>query len=150
MMSRKTVRQGQQLRRSTETSDRKIALRILGKVKGEIAEGKWFERLPGEENTFGELMEKYMTEHSARNKAPRTHERDKSLKKHLIDFFGNRLLVEITPKLISEYKAKRREEGCAPKTLNNELTLMGHAFNLPIKEWEWVRENPVKKSQRKK
>jgi len=44
--------QGKQIRRSTETSDRKIAQRILDKVKGEVAEGKWFERLPGQENSI--------------------------------------------------------------------------------------------------
>ena len=61
--------QGKQMRRSTETDDRKLAKRILDKVRGEIAEGKWFEKLPGEHKTFKELMEKYMEEHSARNKA---------------------------------------------------------------------------------
>jgi hypothetical protein len=78
-------------------------------------------------------MEKYMLEHSARNKAPRTHERDKSLKKHLVDFFGNWPLAEITPRLIAEFKSKRREEGAAPQTINNETSLMSHAVNLAIK-----------------
>ena len=106
--------------------------------------------LPGEDNTFEELMEKYMLEHSVRNKAPRTHERDKSLKKHLVDFFGNWPLAEITPRLIAEYKSKRREEGAAPQTINNETSLMSHAFNLAIKHWEWVKENPVKKVSKEK
>ena len=39
--------QGKQHRQSTETEDKKVAQRILDKVKGEIAEGKWFEKLPG-------------------------------------------------------------------------------------------------------
>jgi integrase len=95
-------------------------------------------------------MEKYMDDYSARNKAPRTHERDKSLKKHLVDFFGNLPLLEIAPSLIAEYKTSRRKEGAAPKTVNNELVLMSHAFNLAIKDWEWVRENPVKKVSREK
>ena len=144
------IYQGKQHRKSTETEDPKLAKRIFDKVKGEIAEGKWFERLPGENNTFEELMEKYMVEHSARNKAPRTHERDKSLKKHLVDFFGNWPLAEITPRLIAEYKSKRREEGAAPQTINNETSLMSHAFNLAINHWEWVKENPVKKVAKEK
>jgi len=32
--------QGRQIRRSTETADKKLAQRSLDKVKGEIAEGK--------------------------------------------------------------------------------------------------------------
>jgi integrase len=144
------VYQGKQHRKSTETEDPKLAKRIFDKVKGEIAEGKWFERLPGEDRTFEELMEKYMAEHSAINKAPRSHERDKSLKKHLVDFFGNSPLVKITPSLIAEYKTARRATGISPRTLNYELALMSHAFTLAIKEWEWVRENPVKKVSKEK
>ncbi len=102
--------QGKQYRQPTETEDKKLAQRILDKVKGEIAEGKWFERMPGEDRTFREMMENYMTEHSARNKAPRSHVRDKSLKDHLVGFFGDLTLAEITPNLISEYKTKRRDE----------------------------------------
>jgi hypothetical protein len=33
------------IRKSTEAEDRKLAKRIYDKVKGEIAEGKWFEKL---------------------------------------------------------------------------------------------------------
>ena len=54
---------GKQIRRSTETKDRKLATRIFDKLKGEIAEGKWFEKLPGEDYTFSELMDKYLEEY---------------------------------------------------------------------------------------
>lgn len=141
---------GKQIRRSTETDDKKLAQRIYDKVKGEVAERKWFEKLPGEDRTFGEMMERYMTEHSARNKAPKSHTRDKSLRDHLVKTFGDLTLLEITPNLISEYKTKRRGEGASPRTLNYELALMSHAFNLAIKEWEWVKENPVAKVSKEK
>jgi len=141
---------GKQIRKSTETSDKKLAKRIYDKILGKIAEGKWFERLPGEEKTFAEMMEKYLREYSARNKAPKSHTRDKSLADHLLNSFGDLTLVEIAPHLISAYKTKRREEGAAPKTINNELTLMGHAFNIAIREWEWVKENPVCKISKEK
>ncbi len=144
------VYRGRRYRKSTETGDRKLAQRIYDKVKGEIAVGKWFERLPGEEKTFKEMAEKYLNEYSIRNKAPTTHIRDKSLFAHLINFFGEFTLTEITPNLISDYKTKRREEGAAPKTINNELSLMNHAFNLAIKEWEWIKENPVSKVSKEK
>ena len=141
---------GRQIRKSTETNDKKLAERIYHKLLGEVAEGKWFERLPGEEKTFREMMEKYLVEHSARNKAKTSHIRDKSLANHLLKYFGDLNLVEITPKLISEYKTKRREEKAAPKTINNELILMGHTFNIGIREWEWVKENPVSRISKEK
>lgn len=142
--------QGKQIKKTTGTDDKKLAMRIFDKVKGEVAERKWFERLPGEDLTFKEMMERYMAEHSARNKAPKSHLRDKSLRDHLIGHFGEMTLAEITPNHISEYKTRRREEGASPRTLNYELALMSHAFNLAIKDWEWVRENPLKKVSREK
>jgi len=134
---------GEQIRRSTETEDKKLAIRIFDKLKGDIAEGKWFEHLEGEDNTFNDLMDRYMKEHSAINKASSSHLRDKGLEKHLRKAFGNLMLTEITSKIIAEYKVNRRGDGVSPRTINYELTLMGHAFNLAIKEWEWIKDNPV-------
>jgi integrase len=113
-------------------------------VKGEIAEGKWFERLPGEEKTFRQLMEKYMTEHSPK-KSPKQHVRDKSSLGHLSPYFKDLTLTEITPKMINEYKVKRYGEKAAPGTINRELNLMRHAFSMAVKEWEWIRDNPLRR-----
>ena len=76
--------QGKQVRRSTETDDKKLAEKIYHKVMTDVAEGKWFERPIGDTKTFTEMMDKYMREHSAKNKAPTTHKRDKSLLAHLL------------------------------------------------------------------
>jgi integrase len=141
---------GTRYRQSTETADKKLARKILDKVRGEIVEGKWFEKLPGEEKTFKGMMERYMRGHSARNKTPKSHSRDKSLQDHLVAYFKDLYLAEISPKLIANYKTRRREEGAAPQTINNELSLMSHAFSLAIKEWEWLRDNPVKKVSKEK
>ena len=137
--------QGQQIRRSTETDDKKLAEKIHHKVMAEVIEGKYFDRQPGENIIFEELMKKYMKKHSSKNKTPKSHVRDKSLSKHLLDSFKGFLLTDITPRVISEYKFKRLEEGAAPKTVLNELILLGHAFTLAVGEWELVNVNPVKK-----
>jgi integrase len=137
------VYQGKQHRRSTETDDPKLAKRILDKVKGEIAGGKWFERLPGEERTFEDLMEKYMQEYSIPKKA--SSKRDQTSLLHLKPFFGKCLLPEVTPSLLNEYKVMRRLGGAAPATINREMALMKHAYSLAVREWEWTRDNPVKK-----
>lgn len=62
---------------------------------------------------------------------------------HLNRYFGDYIFDQLTPKVISDYKFERRKEGAAPKTINNELSLMGWIYNLAIKEWEWARNNPV-------
>lgn len=38
-----------------------------------------------------------------------------------------------------------QREGVKPSTINRELATMKKAFNLALKEWEWVKENPVTK-----
>ncbi len=134
---------GKQIRQSTETTDKNLAKRIYDKVLGEIAEGKWFDRLPGEERTFKQMMERYMAEHSTPKKA--SSKRDRGSLTHLLPFFGSYTISEITPQLISEYKTTRRGQKASPSTINRELALMKHAFNLALKEWEWVNDNPVKK-----
>jgi len=135
---------GQQIRRSTETDDQKLAKRIFDKLKGEIAEGKWFKRLPGEDFTFKDLIEKYLKEYSATNKAASSHKRDQSLTDHLLEVFRDYYLPDITTAMIADYKVKRRDEKASPRTINYELTLMSHAFNIAIREWEWIKDNPVR------
>jgi integrase len=142
--------QGKQIRESTGTDDRKLAQRIFDKTKGEIAKGTWFEHLPGEDYTFAELMDKYLKEYSAVNKAKSSPIRDIRLNNHLQKHFGKFYLPEITPKMISEYKIKRRNEGASARTLNYELTVMSHAFNLATKEWEIIKDNPVQKVAKEK
>lgn len=137
------VCQGRHYRESTETRDRKLAKRIYDKVKGEIAEGKWFERLPGEEMTFRDLMGKYMKEHSPK-KSPKQHVRDKNSQDHLLPFLGDYRLMEISPKTVEAYKVKRYEEGASPGTINRELVLLKHAFNKALRDWELIRENPIR------
>ena len=134
--------QGQQTQKSTGVKDRKLAEKIYCKIMTQIAEGKWFERLPGDEKTFKEMMDRYMTEHSIPNK--KSWQRDRDSLTHIFPVFGELTLPEITSPRISEYKSHRRLEGAAPATINKELALMKHAFTLAIKEWEWARENPVK------
>lgn len=140
---------GKRVRRSTETADKKLAEKIHAKVLTEITEGRWFEKMPGEHKTFREMMDKYLDEYSPQ-KRPKSHLRDKSLASHLKGYFGELTLSEISPKDIYAYKVMRREEEAAPKTINNELILMGHAYNLAMKEWEWIGSNPVSRVSKEK
>ena len=136
-------------RKSTETVDRKLAERIYHSVLGKIAEGKWFDRLPGEDTTFRDMMERYLTEHTDRNKALSSQRRDRGMRDRLSEFFGDMMLTAIRPRLIADYKSKRRLDGVSPKTINNELTLMSHAFTLCVKEWELVSIMSPKNSDRR-
>jgi integrase len=131
---------GKHYRKSTETEDRKLAQRIHDKVKGEIAEAKWFEKLPGEDKTFKEMMEKYLDEYASKRVSEKSF---RGYAKKPISYLGDYTLSEVTPKTINEYKVKRRNDGVGPASINRELATMKKAFNLAIKEWEWIEKNPV-------
>ncbi len=132
--------QGKQIRRSTETTDRKLAEAIYSKVHVRIIEGKYFEQGEEVERTVAELLDRYEQEHIPKKASQRAL---RGYLKNLAPFFGPYTLVEVTPKLIVQYKGKRYQDGVKPATINRELALMKHAFNLAIKEWEWAKDNPV-------
>jgi hypothetical protein len=60
---------GRQIKRSTEVRDKKMAEKIHHKVMTQIAEGKWLEVDPAMDVTFGELMDKYLSEYSPKKAA---------------------------------------------------------------------------------
>lgn len=131
---------GQQVRRSTGTSDKRLAEAILSKVKVQIIEGRFFEKQEAQERSLAELMDRYASEHAARRA---NHRRELTSIQNLKNFFGNPTLDHITPKLIVAYKNKRYTDGVKPATINRELATLKKAFNLARREWEWCTDNPV-------
>ncbi|MHB8370471.1 MAG: tyrosine-type recombinase/integrase [Leptospirales bacterium] len=141
--------QGKQIRRSTETTDKKLAERIYHKVLGELAQGDWLDRLPGEEKILSELFGKYLEEHSKPNKSEKSWIRDKGMVIRILKEFGDVTLVEVSPRQISEYKARRRAEGASAATVNKELSFLRHVFETAV-VWEWLLDNPASRIPKEK
>ena len=131
---------GKRYRKSAETEDKKFAQRIYDKVKGEIAEGKWFDKLPGEDKTFREMVERFETEHLSQLAS---YKAAKSYVTQLKNFFGDYLVSEVTPSLINEFKLKRKAQGVKPATIRRQFDILKRAFNIAMKEWEWCSSNTV-------
>lgn len=131
--------QGLQVRRSTSTTDKRLAESILAKVKVQIAEGRFFETREEQERTFREMMDRYLTERVVL-KAPKSRLRDQAALGHLLPRLGDKVLAHITPKVMASYKVQRRMERAAPATINKELQLVRHAFNLAMREWPSTQE----------
>jgi len=132
--------QGQQVRRSTGTTDKRLAEAILGQVRVQIIEGRFFEKPTAQQRTFTELMHRYISEHAARRA---NYRRELTSVKNLKTFFGNPTLDHVTPKRIVAYKNQRYVDGVKPATINRELATLKKAFNLARREWEWCTDNPV-------
>jgi len=132
--------QGRRIRRSTGTTNRVLAGSILAKVQIQLIEGQYFDSLEERTRTFGELMDRFEREHIVKLASRATCE---AFVKRFRQFFGDRTLAQITPKLIVEYKNSRSAVGVKAATINREMTCLKKAFNLAKREWEWCRDNPV-------
>lgn len=61
---------------------------------------------------------------------------------HLIPFFQNTALNQISSFDVERYKKYRQEENAAKATINRELAALSHLFNKAI-EWEWIDKRPA-------
>ena len=141
--------EGKKTQKSLETSDKKLARAIEAKIRTEIVEGVYFEKLVGRKKTFSDLMDRFIKEHAPKVSVNMQVSYTVSLK-HLSPYFGKTSLTSISPKMISRYKVLRRDEGAKPASIIKELAMMSKAFSLSVKEWEWLKDNPVSRVQNEK
>ena len=135
----RTIRSLRQKQAHQVSQSKRLATAILAKVTTHVVEGTFFDNREEDDHTFRDMMERYLAERSSM-KAPKSSVRDGSSLKHLVPVLGEKVLSEITPKSLVAYRTQRRTEGAAPATINKELQLVRHAFNLAMREWEWCRE----------
>ena len=140
---------GRKIQKSLKTANKKSALAREAKVRTEIVDGSFFEKLVGRNKTFRDMMDKLMKEHSPKVSNNTQISYTTSLN-HLIPFFGESSLLSISPKMISRYKVLRKDESAAPSSVNRELSMLSKAFSLAVREWEWLRDNPVSRVPREK
>ena len=135
---------GKKVQKCLGTKNKASAQRNDTKIRDEINEGTYFERLAGQNKTFKDMVDKFLMEY-APTVSRNMQTSYKTSLNHLIPFFGETNLLSITSKMASRYKVLRKGEGASPASVNRELSMLSTAFNLAIKEWEWVKENPVSK-----
>ena len=134
---------GKQYQKSSNTANKKLAAVILGKIKAEVHEGKWFDRDHARNYTFDDLFEKYFRDHASVHKQQSSIQRDRDSFAHLKESFSGITLDRITSSGIEDYRNMRLSAGAAHSTILNELGLLRNAFNVAIRHWKWCRENPV-------
>lgn len=133
---------GKKVETSLGTSNRKLAQAIEAKIRTEIIEGSYFKKSKGKKITVASLIDKYIAEHSKPNKGEFTYKNDISLSKKIVQQFGNQYLNDVKPMHISKFITERRSDGVGDVSINHELRLLRHAYNLAIHEWELVDETP--------
>lgn len=129
--------QGKRVREKAGTNKRDAENRLAIR-KGEILQGRYQIKQPSK-MTFAEFSEIYM-EYAKANK--RSWLRDHTSLKHLLPAFGAKKLSEINAHAIEEYKILRLAF-VKPSTVNREIVLLKHQFNLAI-AWGKATSNPMK------
>ncbi len=127
------------IQESSHSSIRRDAERLHALRKSEVLRGVYREPVRISLESFAE---RYM-EYAKTNK--RSWLRDQQLLKPLKEFFhAERQLAEITPPEIEGYKLRRRRQ-VSGATVNRELALLKHMFNLAI-DWDlYLGSNPLRK-----
>ncbi len=129
---------GKRVQESTGTANRREAEKFYASRISEIARGDYAKPL---KITISEFGQQYL-EYAKANK--RSWLRDEQIMKHLNAFFGSTLLTDLGPLFIERYKLDRMQV-VAPATVNREIGLLKHLFNL-AEQWGIYRgRNPVKR-----
>lgn len=119
------LRQSETITGTRDDAERELASRL-----GDVAKGLPVSSKP---NTvlFGELADDVLTDYEVNDYSSYAHA-ELRYRLHMIPVFGRKKACQITTAQIKKYIVRRQNEGAAIGTVNRELQLMRHTFNLAI------------------
>ena len=127
---------GERVRRSTDTQDRRQAQELHDKLKSEV----WRLQRLGErpKRTWNDAVVRWLREQA--HKA--THDEDKSKLRWLDRFLAGRELESINRSLIDAITEAKLAEGCSNATCNRTLALLRAILRKSHLDWEWIDRMP--------
>lgn len=132
------VLRGQRYSKSTRSKNKHIAKSIEEETRSQILTKGY---LPyGSSKKFFELCTKYEFEIPERSRKV-----IQSNLNVLKEYFGDRLLSEITPSLVNTYQRDCRAKGLSVARVNHLVATLKHMFKLAVDRWEWINESKVQK-----
>jgi integrase len=127
---------GRQVNRSTRTTDKAIAKRILKKIEAEISEGR-FGLVRSISPRFDVWADQFLeTVHHTNTK--RAY---KSCIVALKRFFGHARLSEVSASRIEEFKASRLKSGTGPATINRSLQVLRRMMKIAERQ-RFIGQSP--------
>lgn len=134
--------QGRQIRKSCQTTNKKLALSIFHKQKSLIAEGRYLDCLKEDSKIgFKEFIPIYMDQHAKIYKRG-WQKADRTYMNRFLPFFDGYKLSQITGQMILHYMQTRLKE-VKPATVNRELSCLKVIFN-KAEEWGYLSKNPAR------
>ena len=133
---------------------RREAKEWASKMEADVRQGRYFGKAESKEHTFSELVDRYL-ELAVHTKSKSFAKYKMQLlwwKNHLEDYY----LCHISPSVISDCKEQLLKEKTpqgtfrSQSTANRYLATLSGAFSIAVREWNWLKENPVSKISRYK
>lgn len=147
----KKVHNGKKVEKSLEVRTRREAEKKYADLLSQILSGAYFQTQE-EVPTMMAVISRYMREVSPFQKG---HQRNREIADHLVAFFEDKLISDVTVPVLSSYKAARltgdlkfgkgKGKLAGESTVKKELSFLRQVFNKAIDEWELCKDNPVKK-----
>ncbi len=128
---------GERVQESTGTASRREAEKFYALRISEVERGEYWKPV---RITLSEFGKRYL-EYAKANK--RSWLRDQQMMEHLNEVLGSAVLSDIGPFEIEQYKLAR-VQSVSPATVNREIALLKHMFNM-AEQWGLYRgRNPVR------
>jgi integrase len=106
---------------------------------------------PAAHRTFQDMLEKYRDEVSKKKKGARWEEiRINKLLAEEVDGLAGKMLGSIGKADIAQWRDRKIQSGLSGSSIVREWAIISNAFNVAIREWDWLTVNPmasVKKPQ---
>lgn len=134
---------GRRYRKSTKTSDKKLARLILSDIELKIVRDSFgFGELEAKKVRLAEFFDKYL-EFSQATKAKNSYLLDRHSGSLFLRFTGNVLVSSIKTKTVEDFKIARLK-AVKPISVNLELRHLKSMFQTGV-EWEELDQNPLAK-----
>lgn len=137
-----TDAQGNRVKESTGTTNKKEAQEILAKRKTDVIEGR-FEIIRKEKTnkvTFKDLCGRYFDK--AVNVRQSSLKRYRVSSNQLIPFFGETLITRITTEDIENYQSERIKAKKKASTVKADMSFLRHLLKM-AKKWKLISESPM-------
>lgn len=118
-------------------------------TEADIRAGRHFHISEAKRHTFSEVVDRYLAE-----VLPHRPKNADNTKRHLSWWkakIGHKLLSDVTPALIVQHRNEllsqpnKKGKTRSGATVLRYLASISHAFNIAMKDWGWVEDNPVAK-----
>lgn len=139
----------------TETlPTRKEALAWARQMEAEVRAGRYFGRQESKERTFSEFIDRYIELELP--KTPKSLDKQSKQLRWWQKHLGSYFLCHISPSMIASLRDLLMTEKTSRGTLrssstaNRYIAALSKAFTIAIREWEWLKENPIANINRPK